>query len=511
MEQVVVVGSGAAGLAAALAAADSGASVTVLERDDLLGGTTAISGGIVWAPANRWELAAGISDSPEAALAYLQSLATGDVDHELMAAFVADVARVVDEIERRTPLSWAVLPAWPDYHSELPSGLDGGRSIWPRPLTLTPELAARVRRPLDVVDDAAPANDGVVLRGVVRGHVLVGGLLAALLERGVDVRSGVRALRLLTDGGEVTGVECGSESFRGRVILATGGFQHDRRLAATFLPVPMVAPLGPPGCTGDGLRMALSVGAELGNMTEGWWMPAISVPGEQLDGSPLYRQLHSERAQPGSIMVDRGGRRFVDEAQNYGDVGRAMHRFDASAHRYPAAPCWLVFDGAYRRRYPIGPLEPSQPDPAWLVQAGTPADLALKIGAPALPATIEEFNAGAGRGEDPLFGRGTLPYDRWVGDSSAPHPTLAPLAEAPLYAVAVHAGCLGTKGGPRTDADGRVLDRDRRPIAGLYAAGNAAASPFGTATAAGGATIGPALVFGFRAGEAAALDGGRDG
>ncbi len=423
-----------------------------------------------------------------------------------MAVFVADVGRVVEEIERLTPLSWAVLPAWPDYHSELPCGLDGGRSIWPRSLSLAPELAARIRRPLDVVDDVSPANDGVVLRGMVRGHVLVGGLFAAVLERGVDVRTDVRAIRLLTEGGAVGGVVCASASFRGRVVLASGGIKHDRRLVATFLPVATTAPLGPPGCAGDGLRMALSVGAELGNMTEGWWMPAISVPGEELDGAPLYRQLHSERAQPGSIMVDRGGRRFVDEAQNYGDVGRAMHRFDASAHRYPAAPSWLIFDGAYRRHYPVGPLEPSHPDPAWLVHAGTPADLAVKIGAPALPATIEEFNAAAGRGEDPLFGRGSLPYDRWVGDRSAEHPTLAALAEPPFYAVTVHAGCLGTKGGPRTDASGRVLNPEYAPIPGLYAAGNAAASPFGTATAAGGATIGPALVFGFRAGEAAVLD-----
>jgi succinate dehydrogenase/fumarate reductase flavoprotein subunit len=500
---VVVLGSGAAGLAAAVAAARHGADVVVLERDDRLGGTTAISGGVVWAPANPWQRAAGICDSPEAALAYLRRLAGGDVDDDLMATFVADAARVMVDLEGCTPLRWESLARWPDYHAELTGGLDGGRSVWPRPLALAPEVAARVRRPPELGEGAAnPSSDGVVFRGPVRGHALVGGLVTGALDLGVELRTGVRATGLLTDGGAVAGVEADGSTYDGNVVIATGGFQHDARLAATFLPVPGVAPLGTPGCAGDGLRMALAVGAELGNMAEGWWMPAIHVPGEELDGAPWYRPLHSERAQPGSIMVDRSGRRFVDEAQNYGDVGRAMHRFDAASHSWPAAPCWLVFDATYRGRYPVGPLQPGDPDPAWLVCRPTVADLAVVVGEH-LGATVEAFNEGAAQGRDPEHGRGDLPYDRWIGDRGT---TLAPLDRAPFYAAAVVPGCMGTKGGPRTDDRGRVLRRSAGPVPGLFAAGNAAASPFGSATAAGGATLGPALVFGTRAGETAATE-----
>jgi 3-oxosteroid 1-dehydrogenase len=504
---VVVVGSGAAGMAAALAASDAGAHVVVLEADPLIGGTSAISGGIVWAPGHPFGIPSqlGIADSADDALAYLRELATGDVDDELMSVYVHDVARVVVGIAERTPLRWQALRGWPDYHSELPHGLDGGRSIWPEALMVPDAIAARVRRPFEYARETleAPADDGVALRGPVRGHTLIAGLLMALVDRGVPVRTGARVSGLVTDGNDATGVRVGDEVLTGRVVLASGGFQWDSRLSSAFLPAPGIAPLGTPGCRGDGLRMAMAVGADLGNMTEGWWMPALHAPGEVLDGEPFWRSLHGERAQAGSILVDRNGRRFVDEAQNYGDVGRAMFRFDAARHEWSAAVCWLVFDARYRAHHPIGPLQPTDPDPAWLVCAPTVEALAKEIGvAPTeLAATVARFNDGARRGVDPDFGRGSLPYDRWVGGT-----TLGPLEEAPLYAAEVHVGCLGTKGGPRTDDRGRVLRPDGAIIRGLYAAGNAAASPFGTATAAGGATLGPALVFGTRAGEAGAYD-----
>jgi 3-oxosteroid 1-dehydrogenase len=181
-------------------------------------------------------------------------------------------------------------------------------------------------------------------------------------------------------------------------------------------------------------------------------------------------------------------------------VGRAMG--------HGGAPWWLVFDAACRGRYPVGPLRPDDPDPSWLVRAGTLEALAgaMGVAAEALVATVAAFNEGAGGGADPGFGRGSLPYDVWIGDPSAPHPTLAPLAQAPFFAVAVHLGCMGTKGGPTTDDHGRVLSVGGGVVPGLYAAGNVAANPFGTATPAGGATLGPAIVFGYRAGEAAACD-----
>jgi 3-oxosteroid 1-dehydrogenase len=242
----------------------------------------------------------------------------------------------------------------------------------------------------------------------------------------------------------------------------------------------------------------------LGNMTEGWWMPALHVPDEELDGQPLWRTLHSERAQSRSLLVDRAGRRFVDEAQNYCDVGRAMFRFDAARHAWTASLSWLVFDAGYRARHTIGPLRPGDPDPPWLKSAPSLEKLAVAIGTSAteLVATVERFNDGARHGVDPDFARGSLPYDLWIGEGE----TLGPVDQPPFYAAEVRLGCLGTKGGPRTDDRGRVLRADGSAVWGLYAAGNAMANPFGTATAGGGATIGPALVFGTRAGEAAAHD-----
>ena len=523
---MVVVGSGAAGLTAALAAAGAGADVLVLEGAGAVGGTTAMSGGVAWLPGHGRAPGVCGDDDAGRALAYLCAAAGGDVDVGLMRAFVSDAGRVAAELERRTPLQWEVLAHWPDYRGELTGASAGGRSLWPRALRLPAAVEARIQPALDQPSPAeatpsarsraVPANDGVVLRGHVRGRALVGGLLAAVLDAGAEVRTRARAGALMVDDGAVTGVVVDGQHHTGRVVLAAGGFQHDAGLVAELLPGAPVAPMGPPGCAGDAVRMARAAGAVLGNTAESWWMPAMAVPGEAVGGTAHYRPLHGERAQPGAIMVDATGRRFVDEAQNYGDVGRAMRGAGpgtdapapAPAPARGTAPWWLVFDAAYRHRYPVGPLDPGGPDPGWLVRGDDLAGLARATGLPgdALAATVARFNAGAAIGEDPDFGRGSYPYDRWIGDPGAAHPTLAPITEAPFYALDVHLGCMGTKGGPRTDDRGRVLSASGRPIAGLYAAGNAAASPFGTATAAGGATLGPALVFGFRAGEAAAGD-----
>jgi 3-oxosteroid 1-dehydrogenase len=510
--RVIVVGSGAAGLAAALAASVAGARVTVLERSEWLGGTTAISGGVAWLPASRSAAAAGIDDDPADALRYLRALGRGDFDDARASTFVHDAARVAQFVEDETPLEWTLLPDWPDYQPQLPGGRLGGRSIWPRPLEFPGELARRVQptpeAPMPTTDtDDAGLTDAVVFRGPVRGRVLVGGLLTALLDRGVDVRVNTRVEGLEVDRrGVVSGVQLDGDTLAGTVILATGGFQHDAVLVRSFLPVPEVAPMGPPGCAGDGLRMAMRVGAAIGNMADGWWMPAIRVPGERLNGAQFFRPLHHERAQPGSLMVDRHGRRFVNEAQNYSDAGRAMLRFDAATYEWPAAPCWLVFDRAYRGRTPLGPLAAGSDDPEWLVREPSWSALAERLGLPPgrLDATVAGFNADAAAGCDREFGRGAHAYDRWIGDASAPDPNLAPLCEPPFYAVEVLLGCMGTKGGPRTDDQGRVLRDDGSAVAALYAAGNAAANPFGVGTPGGGGTIGPALVFGTRAGEAAA-------
>jgi 3-oxosteroid 1-dehydrogenase len=512
---VVVIGSGAAGLAAALAAAAAGADVLVTERSSYLGGTTALSGGIVWAPANHLMAGAGIADSQADALGYLGRIDRGG-DPKLTIEYVQDAPRVVRVLEELSPLRWKLLREWPDYHSEEPGGCSGGRSVWPSPIELPAHIASRIqpnpeepeRDQTPGADDRDPANDGVVFKGPARGRALVGGLVSALHSLGVEIRSDARVTKLTTTEGRVTGVEVDGERISGRVVVATGGFQHDPGLATSFLRAPEIAAMGTPGCSGDGLRMSMSVGASLGNMAEGWWMPAMHVDGEELGASPFYRPLHSERAQPGALMVDRTGRRFVNEAQNYGDVGRAMQRFTPEPDWFPALVCWLVFDAAYRARTVVGPLRPEDPDPDWLVCAPTVRALAgaIEIDGDALAQTVERFNGNAAVGSDPDFNRGERHYDRWIGNPDLAHPTLGALSDPPFYALRVHCGCMGTKGGPRTDGRGRVLGLGGDVIDGLYAAGNAAANPFGIATPAGGSTLGPALVFGTRAGESAASD-----
>lgn len=257
---------------------------------------------------------------------------------------------------------------------------------------------------------------------------------------------------------------------------------------------------------GTALRLTLAAGAELGNMAEAWWCPAMTVPGETIDGETFHRLVLTERARPGSLMVDSRGRRFANEARNYNDVGRAMQAFDPTGFQYPAATAWLVFDASYRRRYHLGPLRRDNPDPEWLHRADSLAELAtvIDVDGDELAASVARFNQLATSGDDPDFGRGRSIYDRFVGDPSAPHPTLGPVDEPPFYAVRLHPGCLGTKGGPRTNIHGQVRHQDGGLIDGLYAVGNAAASPLGAAYPGAGGTIGPLLVAAHAAGTAAA-------
>jgi len=495
VRRVTVVGAGVAGLCAALAAARAGGRVTLVEADERIGGTTALSGGIGWFPANRHVP----DDTPELGLAYLRALSLGDTDDALLEVFAREAGPVAALLERETPLRWQSIP-YADYHAEFEGGREqGGRSLEPLPLDPPTAVAALVRdapnitAPVTYVELTTGEIDRDALarraeRGTLTlGRALVAALLEACLEAGVGVETGLRVQALPEADA---------------VVLTTGGFERDPQLAHAFLRGPMVAPVGAPTARGDGLRLAIAAGALLGAMSEAWWCPAVHVPGDTIDGMPMFRLVLTERARPGCLLVNGRGVRFVDEAQNYNDLGRALQNFEPTSYSFPNVPAWLVFDGRYRATYRLGPLSRRDPDPSWLLRGETPAELAAAIGAPgaALEATVARFNGFAAAGEDPDFGRGSVPYDRFVG-------ALGPLEQPPFYAVRVLPGCLGTKGGPKTDDAGRVLSiTDGSPIPGLYAAGNAAASPFGLAYPGAGGTIGPAAVFGMRAGEAAAGD-----
>ncbi len=468
-------------------------------------------------PANRLMAAEGVDDSPAEARQYLRALRLGDVDDELVDYFAYQAATTADWLESTTGLSWQTVP-YPDYHPELPGGKPGHRPLEPQPRVVSPKFDQRIRTAPNVTapityrelatgdfdrdEVAARSSQGVI----TMGRSMIASLTEAAEAVGVAILASVNVDGLAQTGGTVNGVRIGTDVITGRVILASGGFERDPALVQAFLGGPMTGPVGAPGMDGTALRLSLAAGAELGNMAEAWWCPAMTVPGEAIDGESFHRLVLTERARPRSLMVDSRGRRFVNEARNYNDVGRAMHAFDPTGFQYPAATAWLVFDAEYRRSYHLGPLRRSGPDPEWLYRADSLAELAVAIGVDPdeLIASVARFNQLVSSGDDPDFGRGRSIYDRFVGDPKAPHPTLGPVEEPPFYAVRLHPGCLGTKGGPRTDIHGQVRHQDGGLIEGLYAVGNAAASPLGAAYPGAGGTIGPMLVAARAAGTAAA-------
>lgn len=513
--RVVVLGSGAAGMAAAAGAAIQGAKVTLLEAAGTLGGTTATSGGGIWLPANPWSAAVGVSDSADDGLRYLRSLQHDGADSALPEAYVRDGVRVALQVEEHTPLRWQHLEGMLDYHPEHEGGNAEGRALEVRPLHTPNDLVERLRTnpyawgPLTLNEEASePPDAGELARrereGILtRGRALVAGLYMTVLEHGGEARTAARGTELMVSDGSVIGVRAGSQDFEGQVVVATGGFERNARFTSAFLRGPMLAPAGPPSNLGDGLMMGMKAGAALSNMSDAWWVAAIHVPGETIDGAPFYRMLFIDAAKPGGIVVDRNGRRFANEAACYYGFGRSLHELDANRLAHTRIPCWLIFDSIRRREHSIGPVEPGDRDPDWLTRADTLETLAdrIEVTADELRGTVERFNAHAAAGQDPDFGRGSW---LWDGFSAGKAP-IRGVTEPPFYALRLLPGCSGTKGGLATDAHGGVLRwHDGETIPGLYAAGNASAYMVGAGYPGPGATIGPALVFGWRAGEAAA-------
>jgi hypothetical protein len=527
---VVVLGTGAAGLVAALAAADSGASVALVEKAERVGGTTALSSGVVWVPATSVAAAEGVEDSRQAGLAYLESLSHGMIRPEMAQAFVDSGDEVVEWLRTRTPLTLRLVPGFPDYHPEHPGGMPGGgRSLEPELISMDRldgwgERMVGTPRPMRVTETPVGGGTGVLPAAVEAerraahveglGRALVAGLLRGCLDHDVVPRTGTRAVRLVVESGAVVGVTLsGPEGHQvvraGAVVLATGGFEYDDDLVRAFLRGPMREPAGVPSNTGDGLRMAMRVGAALGAMREAWWVPVVRLPGERADGGSNVQLVLRERTLPRSLVINRSGRRFTNEAANYNALGGAFHTFDPGSFDYVNQPCWLVFDQGFVDAYGGFGTGPGGPAPSWLTRADSIAELADDLGVPAdtLAQTVDRWNGFVAQGHDDDFGRGDSAYDGWCGDRTQ-YPgvfaTLGPVDQGPFYAVELIGSALGTKGGPLTTADGEVLDVDGAVIHGLYAAGNAMAAPTGMVYGGAGGTLGPALVFGYRAGRAAA-------
>lgn len=535
MEQtdVLIIGAGAAGMAAALAAHDGGARVMIIEKGERLGGTAAISGGIIWAANNPRMAAAGIADSEEETLAYFGSLDHGEMDPAVLGAFVREAPEALRFLEGAGALEVSILPGYPDYYLDRPGAKpDGGRAldnelfdyktlgVWADKVFGDGVIHRMMLRETPLggstgfVDPAELQRRAAAdLRGF--GQALVGRLLAACLARGIEPQLGCKAERLVIEQGRVVGAQFGTadgprtvHASRG-VILATGGFEWNEGLKKAFLRGPLEAPASPPGNTGDGLKLAMAAGAALGNMTSAWWVPTLSMGGAQwAGGEQRSMPVLIERTLPHGLMVNRAGKRFCNEAINYSSLAGAFHLFDPATYDYPNMPAYLVFDAAYRARYPLGPVMPFHDLPDWVAQSDTLEGLAAKIGVDAaqLLQTVERFNAHAANAEDPDFGRGVSRYDHFYGDRSRPGAaaTLGPVDTGPFYAVEIKLGALGTNGGAKTNAAAQVLDVEGAPVPGLYGAGNVISCPTGSVYAGAGGTLGPALTFGCIAGRAAA-------
>jgi 3-oxosteroid 1-dehydrogenase len=518
---VVVVGSGAAGLTAALAASSSGASVAVIEKGKKFGGSSSLSGGQLWIPNNKLARQAGVKDSKQMALRYLARLARGRADDTLIESFVENSPRALDFLLRVSPLEPALRENEPDYHPEWDGGLKAGRTLDPGLFdgrTLGKEYQTILHNQqyhlpgglhttslefeMLMRGEEVPGLKGRKPSTLALGEALAGALRKGLIDAGVPLFLSHRVAGLFMEGRRVAGVEMatpgGKKQVRARrgVVLAAGGFEWNPGMKRRYLSSPSENSAGATTNTGDGIAIGIGAGGATSLMDEAWWFTLILKPGQKRGWL-----VTSERTLPGSIMVNPQGRRFANEAMNYNDLTKAMLTYDLDRYELRNVPAYLVFDSEYLSKYPVAG-ERRETARKWLVQGSTVEELATKLGVDSLnfADTVADFNRNAQSGEDPSFHRGESYYDRHWGDPSAPHPTLGPIVKPPFYGVRILAGDIGTKGGLVTDGNGRVLDGEGKAIEGLYAAGNNAASVMGPGYAGSGGTLGPAITFGYLAG-----------
>lgn len=544
---LLVIGSGS-GMAAALAAADLGLSVLIVEKSSQVGGSTARSGGALWLPASSVMRECGGNDTAERAQTYLRSVVAGSAPAELSDTFVANVEPTVSMLRRMTPMRLFWARDYSDYHAEAPGGSAAGRTCECRPLNtsvlgeyrdrLQPgvmesslplpttgadyrwmNLVARVpRKGVPTIAKRLVQGVGGLLLGrryAAGGQALTAGLFAGVLKAGVPIWTDTSLVRLLGTGDAVTGAvlnhdggEIAITANRG-VVLAAGGFDHSMEMRWKFQSESLGAnlSLGTKANTGDAIRVAQEFGADTALMDQAWWFPAVApLPGK----APAV--MLAERSLPGSLIVNQHGQRFANESADYMSFGQRLLELENAGNGVESM--WIVFDQQYRNSYVFAAeLFPRMAIPeSWYaagiaVRADSLAELGMKMAVPAdeFSATMRRFNENAFAGEDPDFGRGRGAYDRYYGDPTVtPNPNLRPLQKGPFYAVKMVLSDLGTCGGLRADERARVLREDGTAIHGLYAIGNTAANAFGATYPGAGATIAQGLVYGYLAAKDAA-------
>ncbi|PWK91902.1 FAD-dependent oxidoreductase [Fulvimonas soli] len=553
---VVVVGSGAGGLSAATTAALHGLKVLVIEKTALFGGSTAISGGTVWIPNNTLMEGVGLHDSRASAMRYLALTVGEGMRRELIEAYVDNGAAMLRFMHRHTAVRLASRAVAPDYYPDKEGWMPGGRALDPEPFDgrrlgpwfawLRPPLHSFValggmmvnRRDIDHLMHMASSWPSFVHgsrllfrylgdrlrypRGtrLVLGNALAASLLRSALDAGVTLWRHTRARELLVENGEVVGLQAEREgrpvTLRSRlgVVLASGGFGANAELRRRYVwPDAKHLSMAPEGNVGEGLDMAASVGASIveSNLDNAFLTPVSRMPDRP--GGKQYPHLLMDRAKPGLIAVNAQGRRFVNEATNYHEFGRAMHRQSlAEAH--------LVVDSRFIRKYGLGLVRPGRFRPlggflrsGYLKKAGTLDELAALVGVPAdaLAEEVARQNRFAASGIDEDFGKGRSAYEHYLGDAGhRPNPCLGPIATPPFYAVTVHPGDIGTSRGLRTNERAQVLDRGGRAIPGLYACGSDMNSIMAGNYPGAGITLGPAMTFGYLIGKALAERAGAE-
>ncbi len=548
---VVVLGSGVAGLTAALVATLEGLSVTVLEHMPQIGGTSARSSGSVWIPDNRYMHDAGHTGDAGPAREYLDALVGTRAPEKMRETFLQTAPRMQRDLEDRAGISFRPMPAAADYRQDLPGAAPGWRPLDPLPFDgralgawfpkLAPPLpelmvlgGMMVTRPEAAQFLRADRSPGAAWLAVrmgarylrdrlrhargtrlVLGNALVARLLKACLDRGVLVLTDVSAKALVQKDGAVCGVtlEDGREIAAQRgVILAGGGFPASAAWRARELPAPVAAHTpAAPGSVGRTLDLALETGAALGpsGQDNALWFPSSTM--RRADGSTaVWPHIILDRAKPGALCVDATGQRFVNEAVSYHEFVRGMYRANRTGH---SVPCWMICGRDFIRKYGLGLIRPRTPSlrryvaNGYLTEAPDIPALARALDMPeaALRETVQRFNGFAASGRDADFHRGETLYERNNGDAAhGPNPCLGPVGPGPVYAVKLEPTPLGTSRGILTDIDGQALDAQGRPIAGLYACGNDMQSAFGGEYPGAGAQLGQAMTFAWRAARHAA-------
>jgi 3-oxosteroid 1-dehydrogenase len=544
---LVVVGSGAAGMACALTAKLEGLDVLMVEKTDRYGGTTALSGGVLWVPNNSLMKQAGVEDSAERAVTYLKHNIGNRVSAARLEAFVENAPKMLDFLRARDCLEVAVFEGFPDYRPEDPGGCQGGRSVEPKvfagrrlgdalgdlraraamapagivgTMTELRRLAAVRSNPLELLKawKVFPRNLWNRLSGahhLANGRALIAWLRHAMERTDVPLWLNAPLARIVTDDdGAVRGVlvRRGEEPVRVEarrgVVITAGGFEHNGEMRSEYFGENTAEySSGSPGNTGDAIRAGLDAGAAVDLMDDAWWAPTFMPPGQ---GPQI---VIFERGKPGNIIVNAAGQRFANEADPYNEFVKHMQEADRSGAS--AIPSFLIFDDRYRSKYPLGGMLPGVTPRRYLengfvVRADTLAELAeiMGIDPAGLEDTVARFNDMASKGSDDDYHRGDSAFDRFAGDPGVrPNPCLAALDEPPFYGMRIYPGDLGTKGGLLTNEHAQVLRGDGTVVRGLYAAGNSSASAMGNFYPGAGGTIGPAMTFGYIAARHAAAEG----